>query len=334
MDVNLNSYLVELLEAVVFLFLASWLGIRLIAQSRQRRFSSENKPLTHEVISRYLWKFGTSSNSVYHLYNSMDHLFFDVRQFDASAPEKALIGYTRRFGTALMLTDPLCALADRDEAIEKFAQYAKLTGDDAMLLAVDYHTAQNAEKHGFKTIKIGSEPLFDLTIYDPELLPAKLRSSIRQVEKKGVVIEEVTVAELFSHDVADTLNELLSKWFMTRGCEKMLMLTEVAPAKASENKKFFIARHGKTIEGFLACSSMYARNGYFLHDLIRAPFSINGVAEALIVHALKELKLQGYELASLGVSPLAGLDKNQYSGGLKWANNIICLLYTSPSPRD
>ena len=237
--------------------------------------------------------------------------------------ESAIIGYKNIDRTSMMLTDPLCAPAHRGEAIARFVKYCEHNKHDALMLAIDQSTADEAKKQGFKLIKIGQEPIFDLANYDSEALPSKLKSSIRQVAKKGVGIEEIPVSKMFTPAFATPLNDLLSKWFMTRGSDAFRLLTEVAPVKAAEDKKFFVARSNDTIEGLLVCSKIFGRNGYLLHDLIRAPFSVNGVTDALVVHALKSLKEQGFEIASLGVSPLAGINPKSEPSDFPRVTNLL-----------
>ena len=262
------------------------------------------------LIKAYLQNFSLSSNGIYHLYGSMEHFFVKPSADGAGSSENlpGMIGYKNVGNTTLMLTDPLCPRSNLREAIGQFITFCKDQKCDALLLAVNQETANEAKRLGYKLLKIGKEPIFDLTSYDPESLPSKLKSSIRQVTKKGVVIEELSLAAIFSPKITTQLNELLEKWFMTRGSDAFRLLTEVAPVKSAEDKKFFVARTNDSIEGLLVCSKIFGRNGYFLHDLIRAPFSVNGVTDALVIHALKSFKNEGYEMASLGISPLAGVD--------------------------
>ena len=56
-------------------------------------------------------------------------------------------------------------------------------------------------------------------------------------------------------------------------------------------KRYFIAmRHGR-MEGFLACSPVYARKGWYLEDLLRRPDAVNGATEALVLAAIEAFTL-------------------------------------------
>lgn len=303
-----QTYLEPLGGTFALILTLIWaLGRRFYWFPRAHAIRSYDEP-PREVLKDYLQKFATSSNGIYHLYGTMNHFMTRVGTSEHSHHDSAIIGYKNINHTSLMLTDPLCAPEHRGEAITHFAKFCEHQKHDAFLLAIDQTTADEAKKQGYKLLKIGQEPIFDLATYNVDALPTKLKSSIRQVAKKGVVIEEIPLSKMFTPALASPLNDLLGKWFMTRGSDAFRLLTEVAPVKAADEKKFFVARSNDTIEGLLVCSKIFGRHGYFLHDLIRAPFSVNGVTDALVVHALKSLKEEGYAIASLGVSPLAGIN--------------------------
>ena len=293
------------LSAAFFAVLALVLTmVRLATHRSQSR--PDDSPCDDGILGELLAKYGKSSNSIYHRYGEFKHL--EIPLTPPTQPmEKALLGYATKGRIDVLLTDPLCAEGAAKEVLTKFKSIVESQGRKPMLFAIDSNTATAAKSIGFKILKIGQEPTFDLESYSLETLPAKLRSSIRQVFKKGISIEEVKLEDLQLRKIAQPLNELLHHWFMTRGSEAFKLLTEVNPVRAAQDKKFFVARSEHHIEGFLACSKVYARNGFMIHDLIRAPVSINGVADALVATALDTLKTQGYTFATLGVSPLSGL---------------------------
>jgi phosphatidylglycerol lysyltransferase len=102
-------------------------------------------------------------------------------------------------------------------------------------------------------------------------------------------------------------------------------LLELDPFHLSENKRYFLARRadGK-LEGMLVCSPIFARDGWYLEDLIRRPGAERGVSELLIVEALKRLAAEGARLATLGTSPLAGVEPQ---GQFKQTSRLLKLIY-------
>ncbi|NPC82454.1 DUF2156 domain-containing protein, partial [Pyxidicoccus fallax] len=60
------------------------------------------------------------------------------------------------------------------------------------------------------------------------------------------------------------------------------------------------------VVGFLAVSPVYAREGWFLQDLLRDPHAPNGTAEALVDAAMRAAAAEGRRYVTLGLAPLAG----------------------------
>lgn len=68
----------------------------------------------------------------------------------------------------------------------------------------------------------------------------------------------------------------------------------------------------------------FARQGWYLEDLLKRPGAERGVSELLVVEALKHLAGEGAQLATLGTSPLAG---DQPARRFKATAAILRLIY-------
>lgn len=107
----------------------------------------------------------------------------------------------------------------------------------------------------------------------------------------------------------------------------MQFLFQLRPLELKEHKKFFLAvnEDGKLL-AFLICSPIFARNGWYLEDLVRDKCAPNGTSELLMTTALEQLSSEGFDIATLAIAPLAGLpddDKNH-----PWLNHLLRLSYT------
>jgi phosphatidylglycerol lysyltransferase len=69
---------------------------------------------------------------------------------------------------------------------------------------------------------------------------------------------------------------------------------------------------------------IYARDGWFLEDLVRTPTAPNGTAEALIDTAMRAIAAEGSRYATLGLSPLKGTGVSRH-GQPRWAAAIFGL---------
>ena len=66
-------------------------------------------------------------------------------------------------------------------------------------------------------------------------------------------------------------------------------------------------------------------------------FGITGQSEGLVSNlmaGLSKVEYRGYDSAGICVSRPEGLDLKRAEGVLNNLKDIVCLLYTSPSPRD
>jgi phosphatidylglycerol lysyltransferase len=76
-------------------------------------------------------------------------------------------------------------------------------------------------------------------------------------------------------------------------------------------KRYFIARAENgagRIEGFIVCEPIFGRSGFYLDVTRRRPDAIRGTMELLTAEILRRLREEGFEMASMGVAPLALLD--------------------------
>ncbi len=282
-------------------------------------------PLTYNEILSSLKKYGYNTNSIFHLYDSFSHLRVNEKSKGKLGEE--IFGHEAHPGFNLIISDPLCDPRNCEEVLRRLTKSGRDQDKDTILFAIGPAFAEAAKNLSFKVVAIGKEPQFDLKKWTSELLSSKLKSALRQVEKRGIVIEEFSLQQLHSKNMIDDMNEILQTWFLSRASEKFKNLTEVNPSAGSDDKKFFVAHQAGRVDAFLIASPIYAKNGYFLQDLIRTASSVSGVADALVVRALECLKSQGYEMASLGVSPLAGLNDPAINTKHPYLNKILNLVY-------
>ncbi|MBV9242520.1 MAG: DUF2156 domain-containing protein [Acidobacteria bacterium] len=78
------------------------------------------------------------------------------------------------------------------------------------------------------------------------------------------------------------------------------------PFENAEFKKFYAAHDvDGHLVGVLAASSIPARDGWYLEDVIRGNDAPDGTSDILVFEALKALATQGAKVATLGTVPLS-----------------------------
>lgn len=200
-------------------------------------------------------------------------------------------------------------------SLMKFAEEQKKT---LGMLPASGRKKAELEKLGFDSVFIGKEPMFDL-----KQLPKfskSIRNAVGRTARRGVRVVG------FEDKYREQIRNLSAKWQETREMPAMQFLFQLRPLSLQYHKKYFLAVDADDqLLGFLACSPILGRNGWYLEDLMRAETAPNGISELLLTSAMRSLAEEGYDIATLAIAPLAGLpdqDENH-----PWLNKLLRLAY-------
>ena len=78
--------------------------------------------------------------------------------------------------------------------------------------------------------------------------------------------------------------------------------------------------------GLVTCSPIYARNGWFIEDILRQPQAPYGTTELLITTALESLREEGFDVATLGLAPFVDLETDTEHPGRTRLLHIILIV--------
>jgi lysylphosphatidylglycerol synthetase-like protein (DUF2156 family) len=271
-------------------------------------------PCLFEMVRRYGYE-----------YQSFLSLYGGMESWTSRDPEAVVI-YRRVGRVAVVAAAPLAARGDLLEVTRRFLDFCSEQRLDCLMLPVGSEYAEIARSCGMALLHIGESGYFKL----PEWRPAgdrakKVRAGVNQATKAGVRVAPYDPSQCRDPRARAEIEEICQAWINTREVDALGWLLELDPFHLSENKRYFLARQadGK-LEGMLVCSPIYARNGWYLEDLIRRPGAERGVSELLIVESLKRFAAEGAGLATLGTSPLAGLEPR---GQFKQTSRLLKLIY-------
>lgn len=271
-------------------------------------------PQLFAMIQRY----GYEHQSFLSLYGSMESWY-------STDPEAAVV-YRRVGRVAVVTAAPLAAREKLAEVTRNFLAFCLERKMDCLMLPIGGEYAAIARSCGMALLHIGESGYFKL----PEWRPAgdrakKVRSGVNQATKAGVRVESYNPSQCHDPQVRAEIEEVCQEWINTREVDALGWLLELDPFHLSENKRYFLARLADgALEGMLVCSPIYAREGWYLEDLIRRPGAERGVSELLVVEALKSLTADGAKLATLGTSPLAGAEPQSQ---FKQTSRLLKLIY-------
>ena len=208
--------------------------------------------------------------------------------------------------------EPICDEERLPDVLAAFADEAKSKGRRAIFFAAEQRLVDSCRKGPakgrFTWIKIGEQGSFDPQAWS--LIGRKrrtLRSQVNRAANHGVVIREATPEEVAPEGLLRRACErLMDAWRDSRPMSLMGFLVDLHPFDYPLKRRYFVALKGSELVGLLAAVPVYARNGWFLEDLIRHPEAPNGTAESLVHAALEAFKDAKADYATVGLAALSG----------------------------
>jgi len=188
----------------------------------------------------------------------------------------------------------------------------------------------------FEAMRIGEQPIWDPRLWDQTVnATASLRAQIRRARAKGVEVRRFDPRLLAAADgeARRDVDQLIARWQAAHPMPPMGFLVQMHLDSAIDERRFFAAyrstsgtlegfpsppatvaaeqssaastRNGSLI-GFVSMVPVFARRGWFVEDLLRAPGAPNGTAELLVDAAMRTAASDGSSYLTLGLAPLAG----------------------------
>jgi membrane associated rhomboid family serine protease len=271
--------------------------------ARARRAGAARRRLREDEVRALVAEFGTSANSFMTLYPGFEYFAHP----DASV--RGMIAFTETPEAWVGGAEPFCAPADRAKLLSAFAQAAAALGKTALILPVEEALVPEARSAGYRAVMIGTEPTWELARFPrtgrtwTDVVP-----TAKALAGKGAQVSAFEPDRLAPDDRAQ-LDEMVRQWLGTRKMDTLAFLNQVDPWYRQADKRYFrIECQGRT-QAFLAAIPIWARNGWYLIDLIRRPDSPAGSTELLLLQAMRLLREQGAAVCTMGVAPLSGIDQ-------------------------
>lgn len=212
------------------------------------------------------------------------------------------------------------------QVADAFVAAARVAGRSALFFATE---ERFAERVPYARLLIGEQPSWDPQLWAASVeRSSSLREQLRRARAKGVVVSAVSAAELRpGTPLRSALERLISEWLRAKPMPPMGFLVRVDPFQLMSERRLFVARRAVGTEhevvGFAAVVPVYARQGWFVEDLIRAARAPNGTMELLVDAAQRDAAALGSRYLTLGLSPLSGGVHHL----LRWARKYSAGLY-------
>ncbi len=158
---------------------------------------------------------------------------------------------------------------------------------------------------------IGAQPIWDPRQWDDAVKSKRsLREQFRRARAKGVTIRTVPSQAVSREDSPTRLRiqALIDEWKATKAMAPMGFVVQIHPFSHCEERRYLTAEHEGNIIGLIVAVPIYARDGWFLEDVLRSPKAPNGTMELLFDHAIRMLGQEGSRHVTFGLAPLADVE--------------------------
>jgi phosphatidylglycerol lysyltransferase len=251
-------------------------------------------------------------------------LYDGWRYFEPSDLD-GFVAFELHRGTAVACGDPVCAESDLRELMTRFAEYCESRKWRFTFVGASARAGKVAAELGFRAVKIGEEPFFELANYSTSGKGAKkIRSATNLARRTGIVVEEYRTP---SPAIDSEIDEIAREWLASRKSPPMGFLLRSRPFAKREKKRIFIATFQGRVVGAMTCSPAPARNMLYVEEQLRRPDAPYGTTELLVEEARTAAKADGRALLSLGTSPLQGAQAQPY-GGFRAVKLLVRALFT------
>lgn len=249
--------------------------------------------------------------------------------FDAEGP--GMVAYYRTWGTWVAAGAPVCP-QDRIRACALgFAAAADRARHRACFFGtLDRFAAELGDT--VANVKIGEQPWWNPQRWDEcKERRRSVGSQVRRAQRLGVSVRQIPAHEMREpgSQSRQSAQLVIDAWQKARRMATMSFVVYMDPFSFSDQRQYFLAEHRMGVNdpipvGFLALVPIYARDGWFLEDLVRTPDAPNGTAETLVDAAMRSIARDGASYATLGLSPLKDTHRSRYVQP-RWARAIFAL---------
>jgi phosphatidylglycerol lysyltransferase len=284
--------------------------------------STETRQRALRFIQQYGW-----NNTSFQTLEPFFEYWFDPN-------ELGVVAYYKAWGTWVAAGAPICPHDQLIPCALRFVEAAKQAGYQVCFFGTVPRFADECGTHATH-VKIGEQPCWNPMLWrsDPKRVQS-VDSQCRRAERKGVTVRPVPFKEMADARSLprQQAEQVMRQWQRSHRMATMSFLVHLETFSFAHERRYFLAlraNQGDANEagepvGFLSLVPVYAREGFFLEDLIRTPSAPNGTTEALIDAAMRSLAEECKSYASLGLSPLRNTDCSRYPQP-GWAKHLFGL---------
>ena len=202
---------------------------------------------------------------------------------------------------------PLASEVDMRRVTNQFCLLAKGNSRRAVFVATERRFLGLVGN--FNAIALGEMPVWDPMDWSDTVAKARrLRQQLSRARNKGVHVRRVELNEVNDEGsrLSRQIEVLIATWQAKKPLPPFGFVVQVTPFTLVTARRTFVAELGGKVVGFASVVPVFARNGWAIQDLVRAPNAPNGTVELLVDAAMRDAAELGSHYVTLGLSPLSG----------------------------
>lgn len=216
----------------------------------------------------------------------------------------AVIGFVSSKRVRVAVGAPVCRQEDLPAVAAEFERDAAATNERICYFAAEERLESIfTDSSGHARVLLGAQAVWDPGEWAGIVAGHRsLRAQLNRARNKHVTVTEWPSAKAHNHP---DLIECLEKWLAMKGLPPLHFMVEPDTLGRLFDRRVFVAERLGAVAGFVVLSPVATRNGWLFEQFPHAPGAPNGTVELMIDTAMRALAGEGYDYATLGLSPLS-----------------------------
>lgn len=249
-----------------------------------------------EFARKLVLDYGWNSTSFQIVNPGIEHWFSEAND--------AVVGFVSCNGFRVVAGAPICEKSRIAEVAAKFEADAKKNHENVCYFCAEarLESIYEISPHHAKLL-LGAQPIWKPAKWSEIISKHKsLRAQLNRARNKGVIVAEWSLEKAQNNPL---LLECLHEWLSAKGLPPLRFLVEPNTLAHLENRRVFVAELANEVVGFVLLSPVPTRNGWLFEQFPHKPSAPNGTVELMIDAAMRVLAADGFDYATLGLSPLS-----------------------------
>lgn len=248
----------------------------------------------------------------------------DGKKYFFSKNNEGFIAYVIVGKIAVCLGNPICAKENFRNIINEFKEFCKENKLKICFSSASCQLVKILEDDNYYISKYGEEAVLDLSIYKTVgSSTSKLRQKLRRAEKCGINTIEYQPQKYRNFNLEQKIAKVSEEWYEDKNLRLGFTLGEINLDNPLDRRYFISMDENNQVQAVLVFSPFCHGEGYFLDVMRRKKRNgIPGAMEKSIIDSAVIMREEGIRWLSLGIAPLAGIDKQNEMNSLEKCFNF------------